>query len=185
MLVYFSWYIRKRGKPCCDRLLIKTVIDQENGYDIPAICDRLQLTGFVYVEENHGSEVLNNVFSAGDVFISLPAAEGYGLPFHEALLHGKEAIHTDVGEPYQTAQNLKGQSVTILETDRAPYFHPGTNQLWFNLPYEPKEQTYGKSGKYTIQEITNDHHEFRKHILNIVEREVAKKAEQVPIPDEK
>lgn len=162
LLLYFHSEILKKEKPCCTRLVIHTV--NADGYDLTAIIDRLGLTGKVIVDYTQGRDVMEGVFSAGNVFISLPAAEGYGLPFHESLLLGKQTIHSGVGWPVQTAKQVKGQSIDIVEA-KHPYFYKIGNQIWYAIGSNPTVRRFGKKGNADIKGLINTPQQFKNKML--------------------
>jgi len=165
LLIYFRYKIMKKA---CDRLVIHTnQVVNDNGYDLVAIAARLNIAGNIILNHNTGRKVIEGLYSTGDVFISTPAAEGYGLPFHESLLLGKKCIHTSVGEPYESAKKIKGSVIEIIEAN-APYFHTVGNQSWYTMDSNPKIKRYGKKGNHFLKDIINTPEQYQNKFLEEV-----------------
>lgn len=147
-------------KPCY-RLVIHTSLS--SGYDLVAIAERLGINGNVIINQKVGKKIMEGVFSAADTFVSLPSAEGYGLPFHEALLLGKTCYHTTVGEPSKTAKLVKNRNINLVSA-KTPYFYKIGNQVWYAMDSKPKVTKTGKKGPYDIEDIINTEKTFVEKI---------------------
>lgn len=165
LLILFKEKLLK--KPCY-RLVIHTNEDAKLGYDLIAINARLGISGNVVINYKKGKRVMEGLFSAADTYIGTPAAEGYGLPFHEALAVGKECIHTTVGQPNETAKMISDRKIQLVSAT-VPYFYRKGNQLWYAMDPDPKIKRYGKSGKYKFKEVINTPEQFNEKFIKTVE----------------
>ncbi len=133
LLLYFRFNLLK--KPC-DKLVIHT--SPHGAADIVSISQRLGITRNIRLNTRISNSSMEGVMSAGDVYVSLPAAEGYGLPLWESLLLDKPVIHTAVGYPFDGLSKLRGKKVTLLEAE-VPYFYSIGNQVWYGITRNPKK----------------------------------------------
>jgi len=164
LMIYFKEKLLT--KPC-KRLVIHTSLDIEGGYDLVAIAARLGIGGNVVINTENTVEAMEGIFSAGNTFVNMPAAEGYGLPYHEALLLGTKCIHSGIGHILEEAPLLKGCNIELVEA-KHPYFYKIGNQVWYSIGTGAMIKKYGRKGKYTIEEIINTPEQFAKKILNSI-----------------
>lgn len=163
LLMYFKFHLLR--KPC-DKLVLHTNI--EGAYDLIAIAGRLGIVRNLRIVQQRSKAVMAGVMSAGNVFISTPAAEGFGLPLWESLLIAKPVIHTTVGHPGDMLPNVKGREITLLKAD-IPYFPPVGNQVWYAIPQNPKESTV-YSRKYDVEDVVETPESFQDKFVIILEK---------------
>lgn len=167
LLLYFKFHLLR--KPC-DKLVIHTT--QTGAYDLIAIAGRLGIVRNLRIIEKISRQSIEGVMSAGDVYISTPAAEGFGLPLWESLLLAKPVIHTDVGHPGQALPLLGGRQVTLLKAD-VPYFPQIGNQVWYGIPTKPHTDHIGNTGKLDVEDLVETPKSFsEKFITYLKERNI-------------
>ena len=93
-----------------------------NGADIFEVLKELGISNNVIIEmRNLPKEILYRRYAKCDCFISLYGAEGFGIPFVEALLFDKPVIYTDYSAPAEYCTNF-GKAVEVQTYIYAPNF---------------------------------------------------------------
>jgi hypothetical protein len=164
VMIYFTFHLLK--KPC-DKLVIHST--PHGATDIVSVAQRLGIVRNLRINTKVSRSAIEGIMSAGDEFISLPAAEGYGLPLWESLLLNKKVIHTSVGYPQEGLSKLRGKHVTLLEAPN-PYFYSIGNQAWYSISRNPQVIKTGvsKKGDYDLEDIINSPSEFRTKFINLL-----------------
>lgn len=91
-----------------------------NGADIFEVIQSLGIANNVIIElGNVTKEVLYKRYAKSDCFISLYGAEGFGIPFVEALLFDKPVIYTNYAAPAEYCTNF-GKAVNVQTYIYAP-----------------------------------------------------------------
>jgi hypothetical protein len=164
VMIYFTFHLLK--KPC-DKLVIHA--NPHGAADLVSISQRLGITRNLRINTRNSKAAIEGVMSAGDEFISLPAAEGYGLPLWESLMLNKKVIHSAVGYPYEGLADLRGKHVTLLEAE-TPYFYSIGNQAWYSVSRNPKILKSGisKKGEYDLEDIINTPQMFRSKFIDLL-----------------
>jgi len=162
LLLYFKFNLFK--KPC-DKLVIHT--RPYGGADLVAIAGRLGIVRNLRIVEKVSQAAIEGVMSGGDVFVSTPAAEGFGLPLWESLLVTKPVIHTNVGHPGEALPQLKDRNVTLLQAD-VPYFPSIGNQVWYGIQRVPKSELAGNAGTKQVEDLIETPASFADKFINIL-----------------
>lgn len=93
-----------------------------SGPDIVELIRSLNIKEYVIIELNTvNKNILYKRFANCDCFISLYGAEGFGLPFIEALLFNKPVIYTNYSVPAEYSKNY-GEGVNISSYVYPPSF---------------------------------------------------------------
>ncbi|TXG82174.1 MAG: glycosyltransferase family 1 protein [Spirochaetes bacterium] len=166
VMIYFTFHLLK--KPC-DKLVIHS--SPHGATDLVAAAQRLGIVRNLRINTKISKDTMEGVMSAGDEFISLPAAEGYGLPLWESLVLNKKVIHTSVGYPQEGLSKLRGKHVTLLDAPN-PYFYSIGNQAWYAISRNPEVIKTGisKKGDYDLEDIVNTPSQFREKFIDLLRR---------------
>lgn len=132
VLLFFKNYLYPRGK-VCDRLVIHTDPRDPNGYEIDSIVARLGIARNVIIVTGRSLADMEGAMSAANYYVSLPCAEGYGLPLFENLALGRKCYHTNVGFVGYVEKNWAEPNLTIVEAPHE-YFYRLGNQVWYSTP---------------------------------------------------
>lgn len=170
VLLFFKNYLYPRGK-VCDTLVIHTDPKDANGYEIDAIVARLGIAKNVIIVTGRELKHMEGAMSAANYYISLPAAEGYGLPLFENLALGRVSYHTNVGFVGQVEKKWRDPKLTIVEAPHE-YFHHIGNQVWYATPsrnHVVRPSGHGmENPEYTLADLTMSPEQFGEALVRAI-----------------
>jgi glycosyltransferase involved in cell wall biosynthesis len=172
VLLFFKNYLYPRGK-VCDRLVIHTDPRDKNGYEIEAIIARLSIARNTIIVAGRGISDMEGAMSAANYYVSLPSAEGYGLPVFENLSLGRLCYHTDVGFIGHVEKKWPEKNLCIVEAPHEYFYNIG-NQVWYSTPSRNHMVRRAGSGEtaqtpeYTLESLTMSSEQYGAALVRAV-----------------